>query len=396
MRIKTFQAGTIIAINIFSPAICAAQEAATMPEAVTIQSPSNTSERAQTLFSNLRSHFFGASDLQDAAASVASAEATAAAPLEKDYTIQTGSISPLPTANGFGSGTSGAEPEQVPLCVSIPAPPATLQTQSKYKADDNSKSSIDDDALAARDKTVQPIRNSIRLLTNIAYTESNSSLIAQARAECVLHNVDRWASAKALTDMRTVDAYLSRDRWVAEIGLAVESASKRVELSSERKALYSTWFSTLARDTIDAYSLRLGPKSKTNNHRYWAGLSVAAIGFVLDNSDFKAWGKTSFEIGACQVDDRGFLPAELARGEKALDYHVYALRPLAAIVKLAADNGEPLQSKCLDRFKRLTAMTRDALRDPTEFERVAGQRQAATSPETSYSAALKLNTLPLL
>ncbi len=393
MRIKAFQIGTIIALNIFSPNICGAQEVATVPETVTIQSPS-TSKRLTGLFSDLRGRVFGTSDQQDAATSVDSATATAASTVDKDYTIQTGSISSLSAGNGVG--TAGAEPEQVPLCVSIPAPPATLQTQSKYKADDSSKSSIDDDALQARDRTVQPIRNSIRLLTNIAYAGSNSSLVTQARAECVLHNVDRWASAKALTDMRTVDAYLSRDRWVAEIALAVRSASKRVELSSERKALYSTWFSTLARDTMDAYSLRLGPKSKTNNHRYWAGLSVAAVGFLLDSGDFKTWGKTSFEIGACQVDDRGFLPAELARGEKALDYHVYALRPLAAIIKLASDNGEPLQSKCLDRFKRLTAMTREALLDPTEFERVAGQRQSIISSETSYSAALKLDALPLL
>lgn len=394
MRIKAFQIGTIIALNIFSPNICGAQEASTVP-AVTIKSPS-TSEGLTGLFSDLRSRVFVTSDQQDAATSIDHAEATAAVTIDKDYTIQTGSISSLSTGNGFGSGTPDAETEQVPLCVSIPAPPATLQTQSKYKADDRSKSSIDDDALEARDRTVQPIRNSIRLLTNIAYAGSNSSLVAQARAECVLHNVDRWASAKALTDMRTVDAYLSRDRWVAEIALAVRSASKRVELSSERKALYSTWFSTLARDTMEAYSFRLGPKSKTNNHRYWAGLSVAAVGFLLDNADFKTWGKTSFEIGACQVDDRGFLPAELARGEKALDYHVYALRPLAAIIKLASDNGEPLQSKCLDRFKRLTAMTREALQDPTEFERVAGQRQSTISSETSYSAALKLDALPLL
>ncbi|SCW60949.1 Alginate lyase [Rhizobium mongolense subsp. loessense] len=390
MRVNAFKVGTIIAINIFSPTICGAQEASAVSDRLTIQSPT-APERLTTLFSDLSGRLLGTSDQQDTVAS----EATAAVAAQKDYTIQTGSISSLST-NGFSSGTPGAEPEQVPLCVSIPAPPAMLQTQSKYRADDRSKSSINEEALEARDRTVQPIRNSIRLLTNIAYAGSNSSLVAQARAECVLHNVDRWAAAMALTDMRTVDAYLSRDRWVAEIALAVRSASKRVELSSERKALYSTWFSTLARDTMDAYSFRLGPKSKTNNHRYWAGLSVAAVGFLLDNADFKTWGKTSFEIGACQVDDRGFLPAELARGEKALDYHVYALRPLAAIIKLASDSGEPLQSKCLDRFKRLTAMTREALQDPTEFERVAGQRQSKISSETSYSAALKLDALPLL
>ncbi|MCV9964869.1 alginate lyase family protein [Pararhizobium sp. BT-229] len=249
--------------------------------------------------------------------------------------------------------------------------------------------------MAARDETVQPIRNSIRMLTDIAYADSSSSLVSKARAECVLHNIDHWAAAKALSEMRTADAYLSRDRWVAEIALAVRSASGRVELSKERKALYSKWFGGLARDTIEAYSFRLGPTSKTNNHRYWAGLSVGVIGYLLDDPGFKAWGKGSFEIGACQVDHRGFLPAELARGKKALDYHVYALRPLAAIVKLVTTNGEAFQSKCFDRFRRLSAMTRDALRDPTEFERVAGMRQAATSGESSYSAVLKLDALPL-
>lgn len=305
--------------------------------------------------------------------------------IQTDGSIQTGSVS--------ASGASG--PEQIPFCVRIPPPPATLQTKSKYSADDKSKSLIDDDAMAARDESVQPIRNSIRTLTNIAYAVSSSSSVSQARAECVLQNIDQWASAKALTEMRTVDAYLSRDRWVAEIALAVQSASGRVKLSNERKALYSKWFSGLAQDTIEAYSFRLGPTSKTNNHRYWAGLSVAVIGYLLDDRVFKEWGKKSFEIGACQVDQGGFLPAELARGEKALDYHVYALRPLAAIVKLVTVNGEAFQSKCFDQFRRLSSMTRDALRDPTEFERVAGMRQAVTLRETSYSAALKLDALPL-
>ncbi len=135
MRIKAFQIGTIIAINIFSPNICGAQETAALPETFAIQSPS-TSERLTALFSDLRGRVFGTSDQQDAATSVDSAEATAAVTIDKDYTIQTGSISSLSTGTGFGSGTPGAEPgSKIPLCGSIPAPPATLKTKSKYKAD---------------------------------------------------------------------------------------------------------------------------------------------------------------------------------------------------------------------------------------------------------------------
>lgn len=305
----------------------------------------------------------------------------------QDYGILTGSTS---------LSTSNANPSNVdPACRVLAAPPAMLQTLSKYRADDSSKSAIDDFAAAARNKAVQPIRDSVRILTQIAYAQSADRLVSEARAECVLRVIDRWAASHSLTEMRSPDAVLSRDRWVAEIALAARAASKRIGLTDHRRALYSAWFGELARDTIEAYTLRLGPKSKVNNHRYWAGLSVFAIGHLLDQPEFKKWGERSFEIGACQVDGGGFLPAELARGERALDYHVYALRPLAAIAQLAADSGQPLQSKCFDGFKRLNTTTRNALRNPMEFERVAGLRQSVSTHEASYSAALRLESLSL-
>ncbi|MBB2820004.1 UNVERIFIED_ORG: hypothetical protein GGD59_003267 [Rhizobium esperanzae] len=327
------------------------------------------------------------------AAPLPSGDARGAAENDKDYSIQTNSISNDPLQNGISG--AGNESEEIPVCMQIPAPPAALKTQSKYNEDDGSKSSIDEDRSAEREKLVQPIRNSIRLITNIAYASSDNPQVAKARAECVLQNVDRWASSQSLTEMRSSDAYLSRDRWVAEIALAVQAATRVVNLSETRRSTYGVWFGKLARDTMEAYTLRLGPKSKTNNHRYWAGLSVAAIGFLVDEPEFKSWGKTSFEIGACQVDENGILPAELARGNRALDYHIYALRPLAAIAKIAAEHGEPLHSKCFDGFKRLASMTHEALENPDQFEKIAGLRQAPSSQESSYSAALKLDALSI-
>lgn len=392
MRVNSFRFGTAIALVMCCSNLCHAQPVIAAPDHTTTKS-STASDAMQPPKGWLRNILFGKVAERPAAAPVDGEPSTADEATEKDYSIQTGSISSLSAP--LTNTAAGLTDEAVPLCLDIAPPPAVLQTKSKYKSDDSSKSSIDDDALAARDKTVQPIRNSIRMLTNIAYAQSSSPAVMRARAECVLHNADRWASAKALTEMRSVDAYLSRDRWVAEIALAVQHASERAKITTQRKALYSSWFGTIADDTIDAYSLRLGPKSKTNNHRYWAGLSVAAIGFLVNDENFKKWGNTSFEIGACQVDEDGFLPAELSRGERALDYPVYALRPLAAIVKLAAYHDEPIQLKCLDGFKRLTVMTRDALRDPSEFARAAGLRQIPTSQEASYSAALKLDALSI-
>ncbi|MEJ8476695.1 alginate lyase family protein [Roseibium algae] len=281
----------------------------------------------------------------------------------------------------------------LPGCLTAAAPPAELATYSKYDQGDSSRSTIDPAAHKKRKAQVQPIRNSVRLLTNIAYAKSDEAAVVEARAECVLKSLDNWAQANALTDMQTADAVLSRDRWVAETVLALHEASKKVKLSSERRAKYDAWLRKIADSTIEAYAMRLGPKSRTNNHRYWAGLSVIAIGGVLEDQDLKAWGRRSFEIGSCQVDANGLLPGELRRGSKALEYHLYALRPLAAIARLHQVNGSPDSLKCFNGFRRLQQAMEKAMKDPADFERYSGMRQKVKFSETSFSAALRLQQL---
>lgn len=310
----------------------------------------------------------------------------------KDYSSTTSSIAPsLP----LDLNSPDDQNATAFSCASIAVPPTALDTRSKYRGDDPTKSTLDDEASSERDKTLKPIRRSVRALTTLAHETGGSVEARRARAECVLENLDKWAKGGSLTKMRSTDAYLTRDRWVAEIVLALRVASKVKPASPARQAAYRTWLSSIARDTIEAYALRLGPKSRMNNHRYWAGLSVAATGFYLDDKAFKDWGKRSFEIGACQVDERGFLPAELSRGKKALEYHVYALRPLAAIAKLAAEENEPLDSPCLSGFKRLALQTARSLDDSSTFEHIVGQAQRFAVRETSYSPALRLATLEI-
>ncbi len=395
MQITPFYTLAALMAATLTPGICQAQSLVDQSEPVTIQVAPSAGGVFGLMPSAVR-EFLGMAT--DAAPETSADDGLVGAPANagRDYTIQTASIASTTSVMTSTVALPGIGPvEEAPVCLNIEVPPRSLATKSKYNQADSSKSTIDEDALASRDKTVQPIRNAVRALTTLAYASSDDLGTTIARAECVLHNADRWAKAKSLTEMRTTDAYLSRDRWIAEIALAVRIAGTHVEISSERKALYADWFGVVAKDTIEAYSLRLGPKSRTNNHRYWAGLSVAAIGFLLNEDEFKTWGKMSFEIGACQVDGFGLLPTELARGEKALDYHVYALRPLAAIMKLSEDAGEPVQSKCLDGFQRLASRTRQALQDPADFEKLAGLRQKTTNQENSYSAALKLEALPI-
>lgn len=319
-------------------------------------------------------------------------------------TIRLASLAPLAPLTSLASLTSLAPLPNEPLmdrprkaprpaCVISQTPPAALATRSKFDQSDRSRSTIDTTASAERQRLIQPIRQSVRMVTKIAHAASDSELLRQARANCVLENLDHWAKARALTDMKTPDAVLTRDRWVAEVVLALSAASATVEISADRRALYSAWLMDIAASTMDAYTHRLGPKSRSNNHRYWAGLAVAAIGVFVGDDRLNDWAAQSFAIGACQVDRHGLLPLELARGSLALNYHVYALRPLAAIVRLKEKGAFSKELPCLAGFARLQNSVQSALSDKRQFEQVAGVRQSVKNDERSFSKALQRQEL---
>lgn len=278
-------------------------------------------------------------------------------------------------------------------CTDIPVPPRVLETYSKYDQSDRSRSVINAAAHSERKRIVQPIRNSVRAITVLAQRVSANGEQSRQHMDCLLRNMDRWAMAGALTAMKTSDAVLSRDRWVAEIALVLAQLKQRYDFGPKRSALYKDWLHSIAQSTVDAYSYRLGPKSKTNNHRYWAGLAVAAIGVFSDDETFSRWGWRSFEIGACQVDKNGYLPLELARGSRALEYHLYALRPLAALYNLRNDFRSTVEFQCFDGFERLRDATLRSLQNPNAFENYAGVRQVVKNNERSFSAPLRRRAL---
>lgn len=225
---------------------------------------------------------------------------------------------------------------KLPDCQVISAPPKFLETESKYAQSDPTKSTIDEVALTNRNSTMKPIRDSVRLLTQIAYAESRDIALQVNRAQCVIKNLKTWALESSLTEMNSMDAVLNRDRFVAEIGLALLQIDKVQPMQDAERDIIFPWLNMIAQDTIQNYTFHVGRISQSNNHRYWAGLAVAAIGYATGQSDFIKWGRGSFEIGICEIDANGYLPLELRRGSKALQYHVYALRPLLAILKLSS------------------------------------------------------------
>ena len=281
-------------------------------------------------------------------------------------------------------------------CTVIAAPAKTLATQSKYDQNDSSRSAILESAFQERNNILRPIRRSIAGLAQFRFDTQDGLQSAQTNAACINENVIRWARAGALTQMDTPDAFLARDRFMGEILLTLMSSAKIQPMNAGDREVVAKWLVKIADSTVEYYEYRAGQKSRINNHRYWAGLAVGAIGFFLENAKYEDWGKRSYGLGVCQVDAEGYLPLELSRGAFALDYHVYSLRPLQALATLAASQGQNLENECNGGLKRLRDQTLAAIKNSDDISERTGLKQNVHFRDTSFIAPLQLAALGLL
>ncbi|MVW73289.1 alginate lyase family protein [Bordetella sp. 15P40C-2] len=136
------------------------------------------------------------------------------------------------------------------------------------------------------------------------------------------------------------------------------------------------WIDKLAQLTIQFQDRRYSGKKAPNNLHYWAGLGVMSAGIALDNRKYYDWGRKAFTSGANSVTDKGFLPAELARGKRALGYHIYASDPLVTMAELAAANGDDLYNANNGAVRRLVENVARCISDPALMTSETGVKQA--------------------
>jgi len=286
--------------------------------------------------------------------------------------------------------TSSIGPSAQNECVPGPSLPVRIATQSKYDQTFASKSVISQGAASLRKASLGPIEHQIRRLA--AMSGAGDSVTFRAEPGCAAQMVTSWARAGSLTDMSTSDANLSRDRLMVDIAASIEALQARgVDLV--RQPAIKDWLAGIGRQTIHYYDWQAGSTSRRNNHRYWAGLSVGMIGNLLQDDAMIGWSIDSFAVGACQIDSDGFLPLELARGSKALDYHLYAYRALASIRAVALSNRDSERLGCADRLERMRAlMVRAMAGDPVFVERT-GLAQDLPPRESAFLPAQRLSTL---
>ncbi|MBJ6127876.1 alginate lyase family protein [Microvirga splendida] len=261
-------------------------------------------------------------------------------------------------------------------CDTPAAPVITLDTQSKYKQDDTQRATIDEDAEETYSEAVEPLRAYGRNLVRIANAYVKSNPKNTAAAACTLTWLDAWASANAMTDMRSKQAHFNLGQALGGFALAYLQVRNAPGLATDQKQRVEAWLKKLGQKLV-GFMDKNKAMSGRNNHRYWAGLGATAAGLASDDKVLTRWGLDSVRIGLAQITPDGTLPLEMKRGKRARDYHIFAAEPLVTAAELARSQGIDLYAEHNGALKRLVDRVLASLDDPSFFEKATGSKQEA-------------------
>lgn len=196
--------------------------------------------------------------------------------------------------------------------------------------------------------------------------------------DCAVAWLGEWSQADALLGKAENHTGAAVRKWA--LG-SIASAYLRLKFSSSqplltRGASISTieaWLSRVADLVVREWSDV--PEQHFNNHEYWASWAVMATAVALDRRDLFDWSVHNFRRAAAQIDAEGYLPNELARETRALQYHNYSLPPLTMIAAFAKANDLDLTHESNDALKRLATRTLAGVDDPRIFQAKTGKKQ---------------------
>jgi poly(beta-D-mannuronate) lyase len=211
-----------------------------------------------------------------------------------------------------------------------PAPPAAQRDiiADSYYDDPPVNSHIDPQRKAAYEAAVRPFEDYLR------YVAASSS----KGDKCAIEWLSAWAKGDGmLGKIENHQAHFER-KWVLA-GLALSYAKVRDHASDDERAKIDAWLKALA---VGVRHYADTSKGKRNNHYYWEGLAVGATGAVTGDGEDVAWARAVFLYAMNQIEDDGSLPLEMARGSRALDYHLFAAAPLAMLESILNERSEKL------------------------------------------------------
>lgn len=264
-------------------------------------------------------------------------------------------------------------------CPAIPAVGPDLIMDGFYRLDDPTHSIVDPVRMRAYTEAAKPAKSAaLQIVTEADMFRDTGSREA---ARCTLGYVASLASQHAMTGrMSSAQSYYVQGWLAGAIAVAYLKVRDSGLLTSAQQKTIVPWLGKLGQATRAWYDQAAQRKAQGNNHLYWAGMELAAIAAATNQSNDLQWAYAAYRSGIAQIQPDGTLPLEMARGSKALHYHLYALAPLVMIAEFAQANGTDLFAERDGALRKLAATSIAQTQDPSLFEKRTGVVQENARP----------------
>ena len=163
----------------------------------------------------------------------------------------------------------------------------------------------------------------------------------KAEAQCAQQQLDTWANAAALLNYDSKEssqAWFQVEWTLSSIAISESVLINEPSLDPAQVKRDIQWMNKVARRTVD---FDIAGK-QTNNHHYWRGLAAVSTGVISSDNKLFAWGIGVYKQAINELDQRGALPQEMARHERAIHYQSFALQPLVPLAEFAERQHVPL------------------------------------------------------
>jgi poly(beta-D-mannuronate) lyase len=259
-------------------------------------------------------------------------------------------------------------------CPAVFSVPRDLTMDGFYRLDDPTHSIIDPVRQAAYNHASEAVKGAGLAIVTAA--DDFRTTGSRDAALCSLRLINALAAHDSMGGKMSSNQAYYVQGWIAG---AIAIASLKVRgygfSTPQSDASVAAWLKRIATQTTSFYATRKEGDSNRNNHFYWAGIEVAAIGALAnDRSDFE-WGMEAYTNGVDRIQPDGTLPLEMERGARALHYHLYALAPLVLLAEFGEVNGIDLYARDNGALHRLVNASVHGLVDPAFFEQAAAVKQ---------------------
>ena len=257
------------------------------------------------------------------------------------------------------------------LCTTPPEPVRSLDLPGYYK--DKAKSVVDPTAQSRKRAAVKPLKDYLIVVTKLA----DRAVLAQPQTRragfghCAVYWLRAWAEGGAyLGKMNSKQAEAQRKWDLAGLALTYLKVSRYAGPVDRR--IIDPWLQEIADRARAIYD---SPGKIRNNHWYWLGLGLGAVGLATKSERHWSEARNIMRDAAMDIGGSGFLPKELKRGKRALHYHTFSAMPLVTLAELAEARRENWYAFGNGALHRLVKATANALVNPQRLEDAAGAVQ---------------------